>query len=144
MQDYVRMQWLMLQQEKPDDFVIATGKQISVRDFVSMSARFAGMELCFSGEGVNEVGHVVAVDNNLASNVRIGQIVVRVDARYFRPSEVETLLGDATKAKQLLNWEPEVSVEELCSEMVASDLNKARSHALLKSHGYDITVSQEN
>lgn len=141
--DYVRMQWMMLQQEEPDDFVIATGKQISVREFVKMSAREAGIELKFSGEGVEEIATVTAVDSTKAPSVEVGQVIVRVDPRYFRPAEVETLLGDPTKAKEKLGWEPEITVEEMCAEMVANDLDAAKRHALLKLHGHEIQVSRE-
>jgi GDPmannose 4,6-dehydratase len=141
--DYVRMQWLMLQQEHPEDFVIATGKQISVRDFVRMTAQEAGITLEFSGDGVAEIATVIAVDNQLAPKVRVGDVIVKVDPRYFRPAEVETLLGDPTKAKDKLGWVPEITVEQMCSEMVAHDLNKAKQHALLKQHGYEVSVSVE-
>ncbi|MBC6907475.1 GDP-mannose 4,6-dehydratase [Saccharophagus sp. K07] len=142
--DYVRMQWMMLQQEKPEDYVIATGKQISVREFVRMAAREAGIALEFSGEGVQEIATVIEVDNLISPKVKIGDVIVRVDPRYFRPAEVETLLGDPSKAKALLGWEPEITVEEMCSEMVLSDLEKAKRHALLKSHGFDVAVAREN
>lgn len=141
--DYVRMQWLMLQQENPEDFVIATGKQISVRDFVRMTAQEAGITLEFSGDGVAEIATVIAVDNQLAPKVRVGDVIVKVDPRYFRPAEVETLLGDPTKAKDKLGWVPEITVEQMCSEMVSHDLNKAKQHALLKQHGYEVSVSVE-
>ncbi|WP_031564226.1 GDP-mannose 4,6-dehydratase [Rheinheimera texasensis] len=141
--DYVRMQWLMLQQDHAEDFVIATGKQISVREFVRMTAQQAGITLAFSGEGVNEIATVTAVDSTLAPKVKVGDVIVKVDPRYFRPAEVETLLGDPTKAKQKLGWVPEITVEEMCAEMVAHDLNKAKQHALLKQHGYDVSVSLE-
>ena len=141
--DYVRMQWMMLQQEKPEDFVIATGKQISVRDFVCMTARQLGIELEFTGKGVDEVATVVSVTGNDAKSVKVGDVIVRVDPRYFRPTEVETLLGDPTKAKELLGWVPEITVEEMCAEMVANDLAKAKQHALLKHHGYDVSVTKE-
>lgn len=142
--DYVRMQWMMLQQEQADDFVIATGKQISVRDFVRMSAEEAGIAIEFTGSGVNEIATVVDVDSSLAPSVGIGDIIVRVDPRYFRPAEVETLLGDPSKAKEKLGWEPEITVEEMCAEMVASDLDKAKRHALLKTHGFEVAVAREN
>lgn len=142
--DYVRMQWLMLQQEHAEDFVIATGRQISVRDFISMSAREAGIELEFRGTGVDESAVVKAVtDAAKAPAVRVGDMIVRVDPRYFRPAEVETLLGDPAKARDLLGWVPETTVEEMCAEMVASDLDSARQHALLKSHGHHVPVSKE-
>ncbi len=141
--DYVRMQWMMLQQETADDFVIATGKQISVREFVRMSAAEAGIELAFSGEGESEIATVTAVDPAIAPAVAIGDIIVKVDPRYFRPAEVETLLGDPTKAKEILGWIPEITVEEMCAEMVAHDLDVARRHSLLKSHGHHVSVSKE-
>jgi GDPmannose 4,6-dehydratase len=141
--DYVRMQWLMLQQEEADDFVIATGKQISVREFVRMSAQEAGMDLEFSGEGLDEVATVSSVTGEHAPGVEAGDVVVRVDPRYFRPAEVETLLGDPTKAKEKLGWVPEISVEEMCAEMIAADLDIARSHALLKAHGHHVSVAKE-
>ena len=142
--DYVRMQWMMLQQEQADDFVIATGKQISVREFVRMSAKEAGIELEFSGEGIDEIATVTAVDKDVAPAVNVGDVIVRVNPKFFRPAEVETLLGDPSKAKAKLGWVPEISVEEMCSEMVASDMSKAKQHALLKSHGFDVAISLEN
>lgn len=141
--DYVRMQWMMLQQENPEDFVIATGKQISVREFVTMSAKEAGITLEFIGEGVEEQARVTAIEGNDASGVQVGDVIVKVDPRYFRPAEVETLLGDPTKAKEKLGWVPEITVEEMCAEMVASDLDKAKRHALLKHHGYSVAVAKE-
>lgn len=141
--DYVRMQWMMLQQEKPEDFVIATGKQISVREFVTLSAKEAGIGLSFTGEGIDEIATVISVDQERAPSVNIGDVIVKVDPRYFRPAEVETLLGDPTKAKEELGWVPEITVEEMCSEMVAHDLEKARRHALLAAHGHKVSVSVE-
>ncbi len=141
--DYVRMQWMMLQQDQPDDFVIATGKQISVREFVTMSAANAGIKLAYTGEGVEEVATITEVDAAVAPGVSVGDVIVRVDPRYFRPAEVETLLGDPSKAKAKLGWTPEITVEEMCAEMVASDLDTARRHALLKLHGYNVSVSKE-
>ena len=142
--DYVRMQWMMLQQEHPEDFVIATGKQISVREFVRMSANEAGIELEFSGNGVDEIGTVAKVTGDNAKLVNVGDVIVRVDPRYFRPAEVETLLGDPTKAKEKLGWTPEISVEEMCREMVRNDLLKAKQHALLKANGFDVSITLEN
>jgi len=140
--DYVRMQWMMLQQEQPDDFVIATGKQISVREFVRMSAAYAGIEISFTGEGVEEIGTVTALSNK-ESAIKVGDVIVRTDPRYFRPAEVETLLGDPSKAKNKLGWVPEITVEEMCKEMVEYDLNKAKQHAILKKHGYDVSMALE-
>ncbi|MDB4413939.1 GDP-mannose 4,6-dehydratase [Akkermansiaceae bacterium] len=141
--DYVRMQWMMLQQEKAEDFVIATGKQISVREFVNLSAKEAGITLEFTGEGVDEVATVSAVDAEKSPSVKVGDVIVKVDPRYFRPAEVETLLGDPTKAKEDLGWVPEITVEEMCAEMVAHDLEKAKQHALLKKHGHKVSVATE-
>jgi GDPmannose 4,6-dehydratase len=142
--DYVRMQWMMLQQDVAEDFVIATGKQLSVREFVRMSAEEAGIELEFVGEGVAEFARVTHVlDDSKAPAVSTGDVVVRVDPRYFRPAEVETLLGDPTKAKEKLGWECEITVEQMCAEMVASDIDLARKHALLKQHGHLVNVAKE-
>jgi GDPmannose 4,6-dehydratase len=141
--DYVRMQWMMLQQDQPEDFVIATGKQISVREFVRMSAAEAGIVLEFSGEGIEEIATVTAVTGDDAPDVKVGDIIVRVDTRYFRPAEVETLLGDPSKAKEKLGWVPEITVEEMCAEMVKHDLNKAKQHVLLKKHGFDVALAKE-
>jgi GDPmannose 4,6-dehydratase len=142
--DYVRMQWMMLQQEQPEDFVIATGRQMSVREFVRMSAREAGIELEFQGDGVDESAKVVRVIDKLkAPAAKVGATIVRIDPRYFRPAEVETLLGDPSKAKTKLGWECEISVEQMCAEMVAADLEHARKAALLQSHGHTVNVAQE-
>ncbi len=141
--DYVRMQWLMLQQEQADDFVIATGNQISVRDFVRLSAKHIGIELAFNGEGLEEVGVVTSVDSNIAPSINVGDELVKVDSRYFRPAEVEALLGDPSKAKERLQWQPELSVEQLCEEMVANDLDVAKRNALLKTHGFNITTGRD-
>ncbi len=142
--DYVRMQWMMLQQDKADDFVIATGKQISVREFVKLSAKEVGIELDFTGNGLDEVAIVKAISGSDASALKVGDVIVRVDPRYFRPAEVETLLGDPAKAKEKLGWVPQITVEQMCAEMVASDLGKAKQHAILKEHGYDVAVTVEN
>jgi GDPmannose 4,6-dehydratase len=142
--DYVRMQWMMLQQDQPDDFVIATGKQISVRDFVRLSALEMGVELEFQGTGIDEVALVSSVTGGLAPALSVGDVVIRVNPRYFRPAEVETLLGDPSKAKELLGWVPEISVEEMVAEMIAHDLDQARQKVLLKSHGYHLPVAREN
>ncbi|MEH6559622.1 MAG: GDP-mannose 4,6-dehydratase [Oceanicoccus sp.] len=142
--DYVRMQWMMLQQDKPDDFVIATGKQISVREFVHLSAKELGIELEFSGEGELEIATVTAIRGDSVDAVNVGDVIVKVDPRYFRPTEVETLLGDPSKAKTLLGWVPEITVEEMCREMIVNDLDTAKRHALLKAHGHDVSISLEN
>lgn len=142
--DYVRMQWLMLQQDHAEDFVIATGKQISVREFVRMAAKEAGIEIEFGGVGVDEIGTVTRVADEKATSVKPGDVIIKVDPRYFRPAEVETLLGDPSKAKEKLGWVPEITVEEMCQEMVRSDLQKAKQHALLKANGFDVSISLEN
>ncbi|RBP52623.1 GDP-mannose 4,6-dehydratase [Arenicella xantha] len=134
--DYVRMQWMMLQQEVADDFVIATGKQISVRDFVVLAARAIGVELEFTGKGVSETGTVVSVDQSKAPMVNVGDVLIRVDPKYFRPAEVETLLGDPSKARSKLNWKPQITVDVMCAEMVASDVAEAKRDALLRKHGF--------
>ena len=142
--DYVRMQWMMLQQEEARDYVIATGEQISVRDFVTWAAEDLGIQIDFSGEGVEEVGRVASVDNNRAPKVQIGDEIVRVNARYFRPAEVETLLGDPTRAKTELGWEPEFTARELCQDMVESDRNEAIKLSLIREHGMHETSGSTN
>jgi GDPmannose 4,6-dehydratase len=141
--DYVRMQWMMLQQDKPEDFVIATGVQYSVRQFIIWSAYELGISLRFEGEGVDEKGIIDSIDGNKAPAMKVGDVIVQVDPRYFRPAEVETLLGDPTKAKDVLGWVPEITVQEMCTEMVAEDLKVAQRHALLKAHGHDVQISVE-
>ena len=129
--DYVRMQWMMLQQDQPEDFVIATGVQYSVHQFINWTAGALGMALRWEGEGVNEVAYWNE------------KPVVRIDPRYFRPTEVETLLGDPSKAKQKLGWVPEITAQEMCKEMVAYDLSQAKQHALLEANGFSVNVSVE-
>ena len=141
--DYVRMQWMMLQQEQPEDFVIATGVQYSVRDFIRWSAGELGITLRFEGVGVDEKAIVDTIEGDMAPALKSGDVVVAVDPRYFRPAEVETLLGDPSKAKQRLGWVPEITAQEMCAEMVAEDLKCARRTALLKQHGYQMPVSVE-
>lgn len=142
--DYVAMQWLMLQQEVPDDFVIATGKQYSVRQFIEWSAQELGISLRFEGEGVDEVGIVAAIDGDKATALSVGDVILRIDPRYFRPAEVETLLGDPTKAREKLGWVPETTTQEMCAEMVASDYTTARRNLLLKEHNLELPLSIEN
>lgn len=142
--DYVRMQWMMLQQDTPEDFVIATGVQYSVREFITWSAKELGLSLKFEGTGVDERAVITHIEGNNAPALSVGDIIVRVDPRYFRPAEVETLLGDPSKAKSKLNWTPEITAQEMCREMVADDLKSAQRHALLKLHGLSIPVSVEN
>lgn len=132
--DYVRMQWLMLQQERAEDFVIASGKQCSVRDFVHLSAKELGIELRFEGEGLEEVGIVEKVGDEFSRYIQVGDVIVRVVSEYFRPSEVETLLGDSSLAQAKLGWQPEISMEEMCAEMVREDLKLAKQEYLLNIH----------
>ncbi len=131
--DYVRMQWMMLQQDKAEDFVIATGKQYSVRTFIEMSCKEAGLQIKWKGNGVQEEGIDVAT----------GKPIVKIDPRYFRPAEVETLLGDPSKAKRKLGWEPQIGIEELCSEMMAADLEQARQDQVVQGHGFKIAAHHE-
>ena len=141
--DYVRMQWMMLQQEKPEDFVIATGRQYSVRNFVAMSAAHLGITLRFQGKGMDEIAVVEKTEGDLAPSVSAGDVIVRVDPRYFRPAEVETLLGDPTKAKEKLGWTPEITINELCAEMIAEDLVQAKKTALLQRNGFHTPIARE-
>ena len=134
--DFVRMQWLMLQQDTPEDFVIATGNQYSVREFIELSANELGITLEFQEEGINEIAKVKKIQGETAHSLKVGDVVVRVDPKYFRPTEVESLLGDASKAKTKLNWVPEISLKEMCKEMVANDLNQARQQIILNKNGY--------
>lgn len=138
--DYVRMQWLMLQQETPEDFVIASGKQYSVREFVNRATAQLGIKMRWEGQGVDEIGIVDAIDVNDATRVcpaiKEGQIIVRIDPRYYRPTEVETLLGDATKAREKLGWEPEISFDELIKEMVHADLLEARQRKMVNEFNW--------
>lgn len=142
--DYVRMQWMMLQGDAPEDFVIATGVQYSVREFIIWSARELGIEIEFRGEGVDEVGIIASITGDMAPALKPGDTILKIDPRYFRPAEVETLLGDPTKAREKLGWVPQITAQEMCAEMVAEDLKTARRHALLKRHGMDMTVSVED
>jgi GDPmannose 4,6-dehydratase len=129
------MQWMMLQQDKPEDFVIATGVQYSVRQFVEFAARELGITVEFRGEGVDEVGVVAAVEGSRAK-CKVGDVIVKVDPRYFRPTEVETLLGDPSKAKQKLGWSPATSFQELVREMVEADYSAAKRDSLVKLAGF--------
>ena len=141
--DYVRMQWMMLQQDTPDDFVIATGVQYSVRQFIEWTAAELGIKIRFEGRGVDEIGIVEAIEGEDASALSVGDVILRIDPRYFRPAEVETLLGDPSKAKSKLGWTPEITVQEMCAEMVAHDLKNARRTRLLREHGLELPVSTE-
>jgi len=137
------MQWLMLQQEVAEDFVVATGLQFSVRQFIVWSAEELGITLAFEGKGVGETATVAAISGDKAPGVKVGDVVLRIDPRYFRPTEVETLLGDPSKAKLKLGWVPKITVQQMCAEMVGVDLDEARKVALLKSHGFQAGISSE-
>lgn len=132
--DYVRMQWMMLQQDTPDDFVIATGKQYSVRQFITWTAEQLGLTLRFEGQGIGETAVVEAIEGDKAPGLSMGDVVLRIDPRYFRPAEVETLLGNPAKAKRELGWTPEISTQDMCAEMVAEDLKEARRMVVMKAH----------
>ena len=140
--DYVRMQWMMLQQDEPKDFVIATGVQYSVREFIEKSAEKLGITLRWEGEGVNEIGIIDSLSTQYSA-LSTGSILVRIDPKYFRPAEVETLLGDPSLAKEKLGWVSEITLDEMIDEMVAHDLDQAKRHALLQNHGYEVSVTQE-
>jgi GDPmannose 4,6-dehydratase len=142
--DYVRMQWLMLQQDKPDDFVIATGVQFTVREFIVRSAKQLGITLRFEGASENEKAIVASIDGDKAPALKVGDVIVQIDPRYYRPTEVETLLGDPSKAKEKLGWVPEITLDQMIVEMVANDLDQAKQHALLNKHGYYVAVGKEN
>jgi len=142
--DYVRMQWMMLQQDVAEDFVIATGVQYSVRQFIIWAAAELGLTLEFAGTDLEETATVTAIEGDKAPALKIGDVIMRIDPRYFRPAEVETLLGNPAKAKARMGWEPEITVQEMCAEMVAHDLRDAQRHALLKAHGHDVPISLEN
>ena len=137
------MQWLMLQQEQADDFVIATGVQHSVRTFIDKAAAQLGLQLRWEGAGVNEQGCVSAIAGDAAQALKVGDVIVKIDPRYFRPAEVETLLGDPSKAKEKLGWFPKITLDQMVAEMVAHDLDQARQHALLRSRGYKVSVGHE-
>ena len=141
--DYVRMQWMMLQQDSPKDYVIATGTQYSVREFIRRSAQRLGVTLAFDGVGVAEQARVAAIIGDAAPALKVGDVILKVDPRYFRPTEVETLLGDPTKAKTDLGWIPGITLDEMIHEMVDNDLSIARQQALLRRHGYTVSTSQE-
>ena len=142
--DYVEAQWLMLQQDAPEDFVIATGVQHSVRDFITWSAAELGITLSFRGTGTEEEGVVEDVSGNMAGAVKPGDVILRIDPRYFRPAEVETLLGDAKKAQDKLGWTPKTTVQDMCAEMVAEDLKTAQRELHLKEQGLALPHAEEH
>ncbi len=142
-QDYVELQWLMLQQDSPKDYVIATGQQHSVREFVQWGAAAMGLTLRFEGVGVDEVGRVASISTDCDTELQPGDVIVRVDPRYFRPAEVETLLGDPSLAEAELGWAPRIGVRDLVAEMVEVDLAEARRLAFLKRNGFAISSSVE-
>jgi GDPmannose 4,6-dehydratase len=141
--DYVRMQWMMLQQDKPDDFVIATGVQYTVREFIQKSAKQLGITLKFDGiaEAVKAV--VIKIEGDKAPALKVGDVIMQIDPHYYRPTEVETLLGDPTKAKVKLGWVPEITLDQMIEEMVENDFDQAKQHALLKKLGYLVSVGKE-
>jgi GDPmannose 4,6-dehydratase len=141
--DYVRMQWMMLQQDTPQDFVIATGVQYSVREFITWTAAALGLCIEFKGQGVEEHAVITAISGDAAPALKVGQTIVKVDPRYFRPTEVETLLGDPTKAKNELGWIPEITAQEMCAEMLKADLAQAKQHILLRNNGFSISLHLE-
>ena len=141
--DYVRMQWMMLQQDQPEDFVIATGVQYSVRDFIEWSAKELGIEIQFTGQGVEEKGIIKSIVGDKAPSLKVGETIVQVDPRYFRPCEVETLLGDPSNAKNKLGWVPEISAQEMCAEMVQEDLKIAMRTKLIGEYGYHVSTAVE-
>ena len=141
--DYARAMWLMLQQNEPEDFVIASGKQHSVREFITWAAADLGITIEFTGSGIDEIGTAAQVEGALAPHIAVGDVILRIDPKYFRPAEVDALLGDPIKAKEKLGWVPEITARELCREMVQADHKAARRCALLKSHGLDLPVSVE-
>ena len=142
--DYVKMQWLMLQQDTPDDYVIATGQQYSVRQFVEKSANELGIEIQFNGKGIEEKGIVKSIHGDSCPGIKKGDTIVEVDERYFRPAEVETLLGDPSKAKNKLGWELEITFDQMIAEMIEKDLDTAKKSKLLLDHGYDVNLSPED
>jgi GDPmannose 4,6-dehydratase len=131
------MQWLMLQQDEPEDFVIATGEQYSVREFVIWSASALGIQISFSGSGTDEIAKIDSINKELKCDLKVGDIILRIDQRYFRPSETDSLLGDPSKAMEKLGWKPETTAKEMCNEMVKNDLKEAQKIALLRKHGYN-------
>ena len=134
--DYVRMQWLMLQQNEPDDYVIATGQHFTVRNFIQMAAECIGLKLDFQGKDLNEIAIVSSIVGNNCPGLSVGDVIVRVDPRYFRPTEVDSLLGDPSKAQQIMGWKPEITVKDLCEEMMQSDMLEAHKYNILKNNGY--------
>ena len=141
--DYVKMQWLMLQQEIPDDFVIATGQQYSVKEFIKMSSRELGISLRFEGEGINEIAIVDKISGSDAPALKPGDVIMKIDRKYYRPAEVESLIGDATKAREKLGWKPEISTLEMCKEMIQEDLKIARKNAFLRENGHESALNIE-
>ena len=134
----------MLQQDKPEDFVIATGVQFTVREFIIRSAKQLGITLKFEGTAEHEQAIVAKIEGDKAPALKVGDVIVKIDPRYYRPTEVETLLGDPTKAKEKLGWIPEITLDQMIEEMVDNDLDQAKQHALLKKHGYSVAVGKEN
>ena len=134
--DYVEMQWMILQQEKPDDFVIASGKEMTVRKFVEKALENFGVNINWEGEGINEYGVIANIKNESAFNVKKNDIIVRVSEKYFRPSDVNYLLGDASKARKILGWKPSISINDLIKEMMENDFKEAKKEKLIKESIY--------
>jgi GDPmannose 4,6-dehydratase len=142
--DYVEAMYLILQQPEPEDFVIATGMQFTVREFIIRTAKQLGLTLKFEGVAEKEKAIVVQIDGDRAPAIKAGDVIVQIDPRYYRPTEVDTLLGDPAKAKLKLGWEPEITLDEMIEEMISCDLDQAKQHALLQKHGYSVAVGKEN
>ena len=141
--DYVRMQWMMLQQKTPEDFCIATGVQHSIRDFILWSASELGINIRFEGDGLDEVGIVESINGDDAPGIRIGDVIIKIDSRYFRHAEVDSLLGSPKKAKEKLGWIPEINAKEMCTEMINEDLLSAKRNAFLIKNGHKLTIPTE-
>jgi GDPmannose 4,6-dehydratase len=141
--DYVEMQWLMLQQENPNDYIISSGKQYSVKTFIIWASNVLGIKIEFKGSGIEEVGVIVEINGDLAPKVDVGQEIIKIDPRYFRPTEVDSLIGDYSKAKKELKWEPKITAQQMCEEMVREDYKSARRHSLLKANDLELPLSIE-
>ena len=137
------MKWIMLQQDNPDDFVIATGVQYTVREFIQKSAKQLGITLKFDGIAEAEKAVITKIEGDKAPALKVGDVIMQIDPHYYRPTEVETLLGDPTKAKAKLGWVPEITLDQMIEEMVENDLDQVKQHALLKKHGFSAAVGKE-
>lgn len=142
-EEYAKAQWLILQHEVAEDFCIATGEQYSVRQFIEWSGEELGIKINFKGEGLSEVGVIDSIEGDLCPALKEGDIIVRINERYFRPAEVNSLQGNSSKAKKVLGWEPKISAKNICKEMISEDLKKAQGKALLIQHGHDVSISSD-